>query len=165
MKNKQEKTNVMRILEQKKIHYIYKCYPHGEEAVDGVQVARLLGQAPETVYKTLVAQGASRQYYVFDIPVQAELDLKKAARAVGEKSVSMLHVKELFPLTGYVRGGCSPIGMKKQFLTTVHSAAETLEQVAVSGGKIGVQVVLNPVELVRLVRGQFADLIKDDTAG
>ena len=161
MKNKQEKTNVMRILDQKKIPYESRTYPHGEEAVDGAEVARLLGQAPETVYKTLVAQGASRQYYVFDIPVEAELDLKKAAKAVGEKSIAMLHVKELLPLTGYIRGGCSPIGMKKQFFTTFHSAAEGLSQVAVSGGKIGVQVLLDPKEIVRLVRGQFADIIKD----
>ncbi|MGM9594436.1 MAG: Cys-tRNA(Pro) deacylase [Candidatus Onthomonas sp.] len=161
MKNKQEKTNVMRILDQKKIPYESRTYPHGEEAVDGAEVARLLGQDPETAYKTLVAQGASRQYYVFDIPVKAELDLKKAAKAVGEKSIAMLHVKELLPLTGYVRGGCSPIGMKKQFFTTFHSAAQELSQVAVSGGKIGVQVLLDPKELVRLVRGQFADIIKD----
>ncbi len=105
MKNKMEKTNVMRILDQKKIPYEIRTYPHGDEAVDGIEVARLLEQDPKTVYKTLVAQGASRQYYVFDIPVDAELDLKKAAKAVGEKSVAMLHVKDLLPLTGYVRGG------------------------------------------------------------
>lgn len=161
MKNKSEKTNVMRILDQKKIPYQVKTYPHGVEAVDGAQVARLLGQDPRSVYKTLVTQGASRQYYVFDIPVEAELDLKKAARAVGEKSVAMLHVKELLPLTGYVRGGCSPIGMKKSFFTTFHREAETLEQIAVSAGKIGVQVVLEPKALVRLVGGQFADVVKE----
>lgn len=161
MKNKPEKTNVMRILDQKKIPYQVKTYPHGDEAVDGAQVARLLGQDPRSVYKTLVTQGASRQYYVFDIPVEAELDLKKAARAVGEKSVAMLHVKELLPLTGYVRGGCSPVGMKKSFFTTFHREAETLEQIAVSAGKIGVQVVLEPKALVRLVGGQFADVVKE----
>lgn len=161
MKNKQEKTNAMRILDQRKISYEVRTYPHGDEAVDGAEVARLLGQDPKTVYKTLVTQGASRQYYVFDIPVEAELDLKKAAKAVGEKSLDLLHVKELLPLTGYVRGGCSPIGMKKQFPTIFHSAAEGLKQVAVSGGKIGLQVLLDPRELVRLVRGQFADVIKD----
>lgn len=160
MKQKQEKTNVMRILDQKKIPYESRTYPHGEEAVDGAQVARLLGQAPETVYKTLVAQGASRQYYVFDIPVEAELDLKKAARAVGEKSVAMLHVRELLPLTGYVRGGCSPIGMKKQFPTVLHADAQALPQIAVSGGKIGLQVLLDPNDLARLIRAQFADIIK-----
>lgn len=160
MKNKGEKTNVMRILDQKKIPYEMKTYPHGDEAVDGAQVARLLGQDPESVYKTLVAQGASRQYYVFDIPVEAELDLKKAAKAVGEKSIAMIHVKELLPLTGYVRGGCSPIGMKKQFFTTFQEDAELLDRVAVSAGKIGCQVILDPAELVELVRGQFADVVK-----
>lgn len=160
MKNKGEKTNVMRILDQKKIPYEMKTYPHGDEAVDGAQVARLLGQDPESVYKTLVAQGASRQYYVFDIPVEAELDLKKAAKAVGEKSIAMIHVKELLPLTGYVRGGCSPIGMKKQFFTTFQEDAQLLDRVAVSAGKIGCQVILDPAELVELVRGQFADVVK-----
>lgn len=150
----------MRILDQKKIPYEMKTYPHGDEAVDGAQVARLLGQDPESVYKTLVAQGASRQYYVFDIPVEAELDLKKAAKAVGEKSIAMIHVKELLPLTGYVRGGCSPIGMKKQFFTTFQEDAELLDRVAVSAGKIGCQVILDPTELVKLVRGQFADVVK-----
>ena len=160
MKNKMEKTNVMRILDQKKIPYEIRTYPHGDEAVDGIEVARLLEQDPKTVYKTLVAQGASRQYYVFDIPVDAELDLKKAAKAVGEKSVAMLHVKELLPLTGYVRGGCSPIGMKKQFFTTFQVQAEELNRVAVSAGKIGCQVILEPKEIVKLVRGQFGDVIK-----
>lgn len=160
MKSKTEKTNVMRILDQKKIPYEMRTYPHGDEAVDGVQVARLLGQDPACVYKTLVAQGASRQYYVFDIPVEAELDLKKAAKAVGEKSVAMLHVKELLPLTGYVRGGCSPIGMKKAFFTTFQADAEALDRVAVSAGKIGYQVILDPKEIVRLLRGQFRDVVK-----
>lgn len=160
MKNKMEKTNVMRILDQKKIPYEIRTYPHGDEAVDGIEVARLLEQDPKTVYKTLVAQGASRQYYVFDIPVDAELDLKKAAKAVGEKSVAMLHVKDLLPLTGYVRGGCSPIGMKKQFFTTFQAQAEELNRVAVSAGKIGYQVILDPKEIVKLVRGQFGDVIK-----
>ncbi len=128
--------------------------------MDGIEVARLLEQDPKTVYKTLVAQGASRQYYVFDIPVDAELDLKKAAKAVGEKSVAMLHVKDLLPLTGYVRGGCSPIGMKKQFFTTFQVQAEELNRVAVSAGKIGCQVILDPKEIVKLVRGQFGDVIK-----
>ena len=159
MANK-DKTNVMRILDQKKIPYEIRTYPHGDEAVDGIEVARLLEQDPKTVYKTLVAQGASRQYYVFEIPVDAELDLKKAAKAVGEKSVAMLHVKDLLPLTGYVRGGCSPIGMKKQFFTTFQVQAEELNRVAVSAGKIGYQVILDPKEIVKLVRGQFGDVIK-----
>lgn len=160
MKAKSDKTNAMRILEQKGISFEVKSYPHGEEAVDGVTVAKLLGQDPEQVYKTLVAQGASRQYYVFDIPVAEELDLKKAARAVGEKSVAMVHVKELFALTGYVRGGCSPIGMKKAFFTTIQEEAQLYERVAVSGGKIGCQLLLDPADLAQVTGGQFADVIK-----
>lgn len=160
MKAKPDKTNAMRILEQKGIPFEVKSYPHGEEAVDGVTVAKLLGQDPEQVYKTLVAQGASRQYYVFDIPVAEELDLKKAARAVGEKSVAMVHVKELFALTGYVRGGCSPIGMKKAFFTTIQEEAQLYERIAVSGGKIGCQLLLDPADLAQVTGGQFADVIK-----
>ncbi len=112
---KEQKTNVMRILDQKKIPYEAKHYPHGDDAVDGVTVAQSLGQDPASVFKTLVTHGAKGGYYVFVIPVAEELDLKKAAKAVGEKSVAMLHVKELLPLTGYVRGGCSPIGMEGSF--------------------------------------------------
>ena len=160
MKPKTDKTNAMRILEQKGIPFEVMTYPHGDEAVDGVTVAKLLGQDPDRVYKTLVAQGASRQYYVFDIPVAEELDLKKTAKAVGEKSIVMVHVKELFGLTGYVRGGCSPIGMKKQFFTTFQEEAQLYDTIAVSGGKIGCQVILNPLELAELVEGQFADVIK-----
>ena len=120
-KQKEEKTNVMRTLEQKKIPYTAHTYPHEEGvAVDGATVARSLGQNPARVFKTLVTRGASGGYYVFDIPVEATLDLKKAAKAVGEKSVAMLHQKELLPLTGYVHGGCSPVGMKKLFPTVFH---------------------------------------------
>ena len=134
-KNKEEKTNVMRTLEQKKIAYTAKTYPHGEgDDIDGVSVARAVGLEPEMVFKTLVCKGASGGYYVFDIPVAENLDLKKAARAVGEKSVAMLPQKELLPLTGYVHGGCSPVGMKKQFPTVFHETAESLSQVAVSAG-------------------------------
>lgn len=160
MKPKTDKTNAMRILEQKGIPFQVLTYPHGDEAVDGVTVAKLLGQDPDQVYKTLVAQGASKQYYVFDIPVAQELDLKKAAKAVGEKSIVMVHVKELFALTGYVRGGCSPIGMKKPFFTTIQEDAQLYDTIAVSGGKIGCQVILNPMELAELIGGQFADVIK-----
>ena len=156
----EQKTNVMRVLEQKKISYTPHSYPHGENAVDGVTVAKLTGLASEKVFKTLVTRGASKKNYVFVIPVAEELDLKKAAKAVGEKSVAMLHVKDLLPLTGYVRGGCSPIGMKKQFFTTFQVQAEELNRVAVSAGKIGCQVILDPKEIVKLVRGQFGDVIK-----
>ena len=113
-----------------------------------------------SVFKTLVTRGASGEYYVFDIPVAAELDLKKAAKAVGEKNVAMLHVAELLPLTGYVRGGCSPVGMKKPFFTTFHASALEYDVIAVSAGKIGEQVILSPQALCDLVGGQFADVIK-----
>ena len=159
-KNKEEKTNVMRTLEQKKIAYTAKTYPHGEgDAIDGVSVARAVGLEAEMVFKTLVCKGASGGYYVFDIPVAENLDLKKAARAVGEKSVAMLPQKELLPLTGYVHGGCSPVGMKKQFPTVFHETAESLPQVAVSAGKIGYQVVSDPKDLMALLRAAAADLI------
>ena len=157
-KHKEEKTNVMRTLEQKKIAYTAHAYdPDGP--IDGVSVAAVLGQDPARVFKTLVTKGASGGYYVFDIPVAENLDLKKAAKAVGEKSVAMLHVKELLPLTGYVRGGCSPIGMKKQFPTTFHSSALEQGTIAVSAGKIGDQVLVEPNVLAKLVRGAFADII------
>lgn len=160
MKKKEEKTNVLRLLEQRGIPCEVRTYPHGEDAVDGAEVARLLGENPEQVYKTLVARGASGQYYVFDIPVCGELDLKKAAKAVGEKSVAMIHMKELLPLTGYVRGGCSPIGMKKSFPTVLQEDAQLYDTIAVSAGKIGTQVLLRPGDLVEITGARFADLMK-----
>ena len=159
MSKKDEKTNVMRILDQKKIPYTPHTYPHEEGvAVDGVTVAKSMGQDPEAVFKTLVVRGASGALYVFDIPVADSLDLKKAARAVGEKSVAMLHQKELLPLTGYVHGGCSPVGMKKQYPTVFHETAEILDTITVSAGKIGYQVELSPADLIALVGGTTADL-------
>lgn len=158
----EQKTNVMRALEQKKIRYTPHEYPHGAEAVDGVTVAGLIGAAPEQVFKTLVTRGASKNIYVFVIPVAAELDLKKAARAVGEKSIAMIHVSEITALTGYVRGGCSPIGMKKQYKTVYHESALEQETIIVSAGKIGSQVELAPNALATLTRGQFADIITED---
>ena len=158
-KQKDEKTNVMRILDQKEIPYTPHTYPHEEgEAVDGVTVAGIMGQDPECVFKTLVARGASGALYVFDIPVADSLDLKNAAKAVGEKSVAMLHQKELLPLTGYVHGGCSPIGMKKQYPTVFHETAEILDTIIVSAGKIGCQVELSPTDLIGLVGAETADL-------
>ncbi len=159
MSKKEEKTNVMRVLDQKKIPYTPHTYPHGDgEAPDGVTVAQNLGIDPDQVFKTLVTKGASGGYYVFDIPVAATLDLKKAAKAVGEKSVAMLPSKELLPLTGYVHGGCSPIGMKKQFPTVFHQSALEQETIFVSAGKIGFQVELSPADLMKLVRGTAADV-------
>jgi Cys-tRNA(Pro)/Cys-tRNA(Cys) deacylase len=154
------KTNVMRILESENIPYQAHFYPHGKEAVDGITVAQSLGQNPESVFKTLVTRGAGKGYFVFVIPVAEELDLKKAARAVGEKSVAMLHVAELLPLTGYVRGGCSPIGMKKPFPTVFDETALLLDTICVSAGKIGAQVEVEPNALAQAVGGSFADLTK-----
>ena len=161
-KNKEEKTNVMRVLEQKKIAYSAHTYPHEEGvAVDGVTVAQSMGFDPASVFKTLVARGAKGQFYVFDVPVAENLDLKKAAKAVGEKSIEMLHQKELLPLTGYVHGGCSPVGMKKLFPTVIDASAENLETMIVSAGKIGYQVELSPRDLASLVRASFADLVSE----
>ena len=157
-----QKTNVMRILEQKKIAYTPHEYPHGEEAVDGLTVARITGLDPERVFKTLVTRGASKRIYVFVIPVTGELELRKAAKAVGEKSVEMIHVSEINALTGYVRGGCSPIGMKKRYPTTFHESAAALETIAVSAGKIGAQVELAPADLLKLTDGACADLITEE---
>ena len=158
----EQKTNVMRVLEQKKVPYTPHSYPHGEEAVDGVTVAAMTGLDPAAVFKTLVAQGASRKIYVFVIPVARELDLKKAAKAAGEKSVAMIHVKEITALTGYVRGGCSPIGMKKQYTTFYHSTVNELETVTVSAGKIGYQVELSPAALMKLTNGRAADIASEE---
>ena len=162
-KKKEEKTNVMRVLEQKKVPYQGHTYPHdGETAPDGVSVAQSLGQDPACVFKTLVTRGASGGYYVFDIPVAATLDLKKAAKAVGEKSVTMLPSKELLPLTGYVHGGSSPVGMKKQFPTVFHDSCLEQETIYVSAGKIGFQVEVAPQALMDLVRATAADVIVDE---
>ena len=151
-----QKTNVMRVLEQKKIPFTAHEYPHGDEAVDGLTVARMTGQDPARVFKTLVARGASRQIYVFVVPVAAELELKRAAKAVGEKSVEMVRVSELNALTGYVRGGCSPIGMKKRYPTVYDLSAEKQPSVLVSAGRIGAQVELEPRALAELTGGSFA---------
>ena len=159
-KKKDEKTNVMRTLEQKKIPYTAHTYPHEDGvAVDGVTVAGILSQDPAAVFKTLVAKGASGGYYVFDIPVAETLDLKKAAKAVGEKSIAMLPSKELLPLTGYVHGGCSPVGMKKLFPTVFHESCLSLSTMMVSAGKIGYQVEATPKDLMTLVQAATADLI------
>ena len=157
MAKKEEKTNVMRILEQKNIPYTAHTYDP-EAGLDGVSVARQLGQDPACVFKTLVARGASGGLYVFDIPAADSLDLKKAARAVGEKSVAMLPQKELLPVTGYVHGGCSPVGMKKQYPTVFDETAELFDTIMVSAGKIGFQVELEPAALIGLVGAATAEL-------
>jgi len=158
-RQKEEKTNVMRTLEQKKIPYTPHAYDHpAGEVPDGVSVARALGEDPAAVFKTLVTKGASGGYYVFDIPVEATLDLKKAAKAVGEKSVAMLPAKELLPLTGYVHGGCSPVGMKKRFPTVFHESCLEQETICVSAGRVGAQVEVRPGDLIVLVGGSTADV-------
>ncbi len=153
----EEKTNVMRLLDQKKIKYKSHCYKD-TGAVSGKEVAEALGEEPDRVFKTLITIGKSKNYYVFVIPVTKELDLKKAAKAVGEKSVEMIKSKELLPLTGYVHGGCSPIGMKKFFKTTVDVTAEGPKDFCVSAGKIGYQIELSLEDLKKVINFQLAEL-------
>lgn len=157
-KRKEDKTNVMRVLEQKGIPYTPHAYDPDTDGVDGVSVAKALDQDPARVFKTLVARGASKALYVFDIPVAETLDLKKAARAVGEKSIAMLPQKELLPLTGYVHGGCSPVGMKKQFPTVFHDTVRLAGTLCVSAGRVGLQVELAPGDLLDLLNAATADL-------
>lgn len=157
---KTDKTNVMRLLDKAKIKYVPHEYPHDSEAVDGMTVARLCGYAPETVFKTLVVRGVSKNIYVCVIPVAEELDLKKTAKATGEKSVQMVHVNELLTLTGYVRGGCSPIGMKKRYMTFINRSAEDKSKIYVSAGKIGAQIEVAPYDLAKYCAAEFADLVK-----
>lgn len=142
-KEKEIKTNAMRILDRMKIpytHYTYEC----DEFIDGMQIVEKLNLKPEQVYKTLVTQGHSKAYFVFVIPVAEELDLKKAAKAVGEKSLEMIHVKDINQITGYIRGGCTAVGMKKQYKTVIDASAQTLQTMIVSGGRIGSQIELTP---------------------
>lgn len=150
MQDKQEKTNVMRILDQKKISYTPHFYDN-TEAISGTEVAAVLGQNPDQVFKTLVTVSSSKKNYVFVIPVAKELDLKKAAKAVGEKKIEMIKSKELLPLTGYIHGGCSPIGMKKFFKTTIDKSAEHCETIMFSAGKIGYQVEMPLEELKKVI--------------
>jgi Cys-tRNA(Pro)/Cys-tRNA(Cys) deacylase len=155
---KEIKTNAMRFLDRNKIPYeinLYEC----EEFIDGVTVAEKLNQPPEETFKTLVAQGKSGNYYCFLIPVAEELNLKKAAKSVGEKSAELIHVKDINKVTGYVRGGCTPIGMKKQFMTVIHSSAKALPLFYISGGRIGTQIRLSPEQLVKAINGRFEDII------
>ena len=158
MAKKNEKTNVMRLLDSRKIAYAAHAY-EPDATRTGEEIAALLGEDPQRVFKTLVTQGKSGQHYVFVIPVQAELDLKKAARAAGEKAIGMIPQKELLPLTGYVHGGCSPLGMKKPFPTFFHETAETLPRMFVSAGRVGFQIEAAPLDMVRASGGAFADLV------
>ena len=157
-KTKEVKTNAMRMLDRMKIPYeahTYEC----EEFVDGIQVADMLHLPHEKVYKTLVTVGNSKNYFVFVLPIEAELDLKKAAREVGEKSLAMVHVKDINSITGYVRGGCTAIGMKIQFPTVIDESAQKQEYIYVSGGKIGMQIRLKPDDLKKAARAEYAPII------
>lgn len=157
MSKNNEKTNVMRILDQKKIPYVSHNY-ESTGAISGTEVAQALDQDPDMVFKTLVTAGKSGANYVFVVPVNCELNLKKAARSVGEKSIEMIKSRELLPLTGYIHGGCSPIGMKKQFVTTVDQSAQNCEKIIFSGGKIGYQVEMHLEDLGKVIRFQLADI-------
>lgn len=159
-KQKEVKTNAMRILESLKIPFEHHTYECGE-FIDGVQVADMLGLPHEEVYKTLVTVGSSKNYFTFVIPIAKELDLKKAAKSVGEKSVEMIHVKDINAVTGYIRGGCTAIGMKKQFVTRVDSSAASLEKIYVSGGRIGSQIELKPEDLLKAAGAEYADIIRE----
>lgn len=156
----QVKTNAMRILDSKRVNYSIITYDNKDGQIDGVSVASKIGKDVDVVYKTLVAQGASKQVYVYVIPVKEELDLKKAAKVANEKKVEMINVNDINKLTGYIRGGCSPIGMKKLYKTFIHETAIDQDNIIVSAGKIGYQVELSPQYLVSIVNGKFEDLIK-----
>lgn len=158
MAKKEEKTNVMRLMDKEKIAYTAHEYDHSDGAIDGVAVAQKLGQDPAQVFKTLVTRGASGSFFVFCIPVAKELDLKKAAKSVKEKSVAMIHVAEINQITGYIRGGCSPLGMKKRFITVFDESVLGHTSVTVSAGKIGYQVEAAPKDLMRLCNATAAPL-------
>ncbi|MCR0569469.1 Cys-tRNA(Pro) deacylase [[Clostridium] innocuum] len=156
-----QKTNAMRILDSNRLSYEVLSYAHGTEPIAGLAVAKQLQEDPEQVFKTLVTVANTKEYIVFVIPVAYELHLKKCAKAAGVKSVEMIHVKDINKLTGYVRGGCSPIGMKKQFRTFVHESCTRLPAMMFSGGKIGVQIKMQPDDLLKLIRAETADIICD----
>ena len=155
----QEKTNVMRILDSRKIEYNPHCY-EDSDAIAGKDVAQVLGENPEQVFKTLVTRAHSGNYYVFVVPVAKELDLKKAAKSVNEKNIDMIKQKELLPLTGYIHGGCSPIGMKKFFKTVIDETSKNFETIYISAGKVGYQVELKLQDLEKVIRINTADITK-----
>ncbi len=154
----EQKTNAMRVLDKALVEYKMYTYDHSDGVIDGAAVAAKLGQDPACVFKTLVTQGADKNYYVFAIPVLDELDLKKAAKAVGVKSVEMIHVADINKVTGYIRGGCSPVGMKKQYKTVFGAAALDVPVIIVSGGRIGTQIALDPKTLIDFVKGEAKDI-------
>lgn len=158
MKQIDEKTNVMRILDGKKIEYNHYNYLESG-AISGMEVAEALNENPDMVFKTLVTVGKSGNHYVFLLPVNKELDLKKAAKSVGEKNIEMIKSKELLPLTGYIHGGCSPIGMKKFFKTVIHETASKFDKILFSGGKIGYQVEVSLQDLSKVIKYDLADIV------
>jgi len=161
MAKKENKTNAMRILERNKIPYRTKNY-ECDEFIDGIHVADLNGDSYDQSFKTLVTVGRSGSYYVFVIPIDKEIDFKKAAKLVGEKSVEMIHVKDILAVTGYIRGGCTPLGMKKLYPTVIQKSAADFDEIIISGGKIGMQILLNPMDLVKVVNGRLADVIREE---
>lgn len=158
MAKKENKTNAMRILDKNRISYRTKTY-ECDEFIDGVHVADLNGDPYDQSFKTLVTVGKSGQHYVFVIPIDKEIDFKKAAKIVGEKSVEMIHVKDINAITGYIRGGCTPLGMKKLFPTVIQESAKKFDEIIISGGKIGMQILLNPLDLANVTHAQFGDII------
>lgn len=156
---KEEKTNALRLLDARNVDH--QVHVYDPDATDGMEVAQLLGEAADQVFKTLVTVSASRHYYVFVVPVNATLHLKKAAAAVGEKSIAMLPQKELLPLTGYIHGGCSPVGMKKLFPTFIHETAQLFDTIFVSAGRRGCQMELSPDTLCELIGAEYADLTEE----
>lgn len=161
---KEVKTNAMRILEKANIDFTGQSY-ECDQFVDGMETAKQLGLDPKTVYKTLVTIGKSKNYFVFIIPIEKELDLKKGAKAVGEKSIEMIPVKEITKVTGYIRGGCTAIGMKKQYQTVLHQEALELDKIWVSGGKVGYQIRLSPKDLLKVIGGEYAFVTKETEEG
>lgn len=159
MSKKELKTNAMRILDRQKISYEYETY-ECDEFTDGIEVADKLGYDHTLVYKTLVTTGKSGEHFVFVIPIEEEIDFKKAAKVVGEKSLEMLHLKDLTKVTGYVRGGCTAVGMKKQYPTVIQESAKALEYMYVSGGKLGMQIKLKPEDLKKASGAEFADVVR-----
>ena len=159
-KEKSEKTNAVRLVEKAGVEYTLHTYDAADGRIDGVSVAEKTGQPVDKVFKTLVTVGQSKEHYVCVVPVAAELDLKKAAKLLGEKKIEMIHQKELLPLTGYIHGGCSPVGMKKQLITCIDENALLQDTICVSGGKIGLQIELEPEDLAMLTSADFGDIIK-----
>lgn len=159
MEKENDKTNAMRILDRNSIAYRIGRYEYDENDLNGMHAAEGIGADPLTVFKTLVTRGQSKNYYVFCIPVCCELNLKKAAKSVNEKNVEMIHVKELLSITGYIRGGCSPLGMKKQFSTIIDESASMWDEIAVSGGKRGLQIFINPTDLCNVINAKFEDIV------